>query len=64
MPGHIFQQQGPAEFKFDLQLKLNTNENAYPPSPAVFEAMGSITADDLREALRKATVAGTATPVL
>lgn len=29
-------------------LKLNTNENPYPPSPAVFEALASITPDDLR----------------
>lgn len=29
-------------------LKLNTNENAYPPSPKVFEALGSVSADDLR----------------
>lgn len=30
-------------------LKLNTNENAYPPSPKVFEALGAITADTLRK---------------
>lgn len=30
-------------------LKLNTNENPYPPSPKVFEALGSITADTLRK---------------
>ncbi len=30
-------------------LKLNTNENAYPPSPKVFEALGNLTADDLRK---------------
>jgi len=29
-------------------LKLNTNENPYPPSPKVFEALGSVTADLLR----------------
>ena len=29
-------------------IKLNTNENPYPPSPAVFEAIGSIGADALR----------------
>jgi len=29
-------------------LKLNTNENPYPPSPKVFEALGDITADLLR----------------
>ncbi|MGA0332606.1 MAG: histidinol-phosphate transaminase [Kiritimatiellia bacterium] len=29
-------------------LKLNTNENAYPPSPGVFQAMGNLSADDLR----------------
>jgi histidinol-phosphate aminotransferase len=29
-------------------LKLNTNENAYPPSPKVFEALGNLTSDDLR----------------
>lgn len=29
-------------------LKLNTNENPYPPSPGVFEAIASITADALR----------------
>lgn len=29
-------------------LKLNTNENAYPPSPRVFEAISRLTADDLR----------------
>lgn len=32
----------------DRVLKLNTNENAYPPSPKVFEALGGITADTLR----------------
>ena len=30
-------------------LKLNTNENAYPPSPKVFEALGNLSADDLRK---------------
>ncbi|WFB37390.1 histidinol-phosphate transaminase [Kiritimatiellota bacterium B12222] len=30
-------------------LKLNTNENAYPPSPKVFEALGKLTSDDLRK---------------
>ncbi|MEX2607172.1 MAG: histidinol-phosphate transaminase [Kiritimatiellia bacterium] len=30
-------------------LKLNTNENAYPPSPKVFEALGNVTADTLRK---------------
>ena len=29
-------------------LKLNTNENPYPPSPDVFAALASVTADDLR----------------
>ena len=29
-------------------LKLNTNENAYPPSPNVFAALANVTADDLR----------------
>jgi len=29
-------------------IKLNTNENPYPPSPAVFAAIGSIGADALR----------------
>ena len=29
-------------------IKLNTNENPYPPSPKVFEAIGSIGADALR----------------
>lgn len=29
-------------------LKLNTNENPYPPSPKVFEAMAGITVDGLR----------------
>jgi histidinol-phosphate aminotransferase len=29
-------------------LKLNTNENAYPPSPKVFEALGNLSFDDLR----------------
>jgi len=29
-------------------LKLNTNENAYPPSSKVFEAIGDIRFDDLR----------------
>lgn len=29
-------------------LKLNTNENAYPPSPKVFEALGNLNSDDLR----------------
>lgn len=33
----------------DRVLKLNTNENAYPPSPKVFEALGSITSDTLRK---------------
>jgi len=30
-------------------LKLNTNENPYPPSPKVFEALASITSDALRK---------------
>jgi histidinol-phosphate aminotransferase len=30
-------------------LKLNTNENPYPPSPKVFEALGNVTSDDLRK---------------
>ncbi len=30
-------------------LKLNTNENPYPPSPNVFAALASVTADDLRK---------------
>ena len=30
-------------------LKLNTNENPYPPSPKVFEALGAVTADVLRK---------------
>lgn len=30
-------------------LKLNTNENPYPPSPKVFEAMGNIGPDTLRK---------------
>lgn len=30
-------------------LKLNTNENPYPPSPKVIEALGSISAEDLRK---------------
>jgi histidinol-phosphate aminotransferase len=30
-------------------LKLNTNENPYPPSPRVFEAIASIDADALRK---------------
>lgn len=30
-------------------LKLNTNENPYPPSPKVFEAMASVDADALRK---------------
>ena len=30
-------------------LKLNTNENPYPPSPKVFEALGGINADVLRK---------------
>ncbi|MGC4086131.1 MAG: aminotransferase class I/II-fold pyridoxal phosphate-dependent enzyme [Vicinamibacterales bacterium] len=29
-------------------IKLNTNENPYPPSPKVFEAIGRIAADALR----------------
>jgi histidinol-phosphate aminotransferase len=33
----------------DRVLKLNTNENAYPPSPKVFEALGTVTADTLRK---------------
>ena len=32
----------------DRVLKLNTNENPYPPSPKVFDALGSLSADDLR----------------
>lgn len=30
-------------------LKLNTNENPYPPSPKVFEAISSVTVDALRK---------------
>lgn len=30
-------------------LKLNTNENPYPPSPKVFEALGAVDADVLRK---------------
>ena len=29
-------------------VKLNTNENPYPPSPAVCEVLHNFTADDLR----------------
>jgi histidinol-phosphate aminotransferase len=32
----------------DRVIKLNTNENPYPPSPRVFEAIQSVTADALR----------------
>jgi histidinol-phosphate aminotransferase len=32
----------------DTVIKLNTNENPYPPSPKVFEAIGRIGADALR----------------
>src|SRR5690554_1084302 len=30
-------------------IKLNTNENPYPPSPAVLEALQGISADQLRK---------------
>ncbi len=30
-------------------LKLNTNENPYPPSPTCFEALGGVSADTLRK---------------
>ncbi len=32
----------------DGLVKLNTNESPYPPSPRVLEAIGTVTADDLR----------------
>jgi histidinol-phosphate aminotransferase len=35
--------------KFDNIVKLNTNENPYPPSPKVVEAIRSLTADQLRK---------------
>ena len=35
--------------KFDNIVKLNTNENPYPPSPNVLKALMSITADALRK---------------
>jgi histidinol-phosphate aminotransferase len=38
------EQPGPGE----KVIKLNTNENPYPPSPLVFEAIRSVTSDALR----------------
>ena len=40
VPGH--QPQG------DLVIKINTNENPYPPSPKVFEALAQLNGETLR----------------
>ena len=34
--------------KLDKMIKLNTNENPYPPAPGVFEALKEFDADRLR----------------
>jgi histidinol-phosphate aminotransferase len=46
MTGYVPGFQPPDE---DLWVKLNTNENPYPPSPQVLSAIQSATGDDLRK---------------
>ena len=55
MAGYVPGYQPPNEAEW---IKLNTNENPYPPSPKVIEAVRQATGDDLRKYPDAASIEG------